>query len=148
MENNYSILNNYLVDFFNGILKIEENSLQTICSELSLKEMHTIEAIVNSADGNFGSIAAKLNITMGTLSVALKTLENKGYIIREKVESDRRQINVSVTEKGMEVNSRHQVFHHNMVNEIIACLSAAELEILMKGLDKLNKHFDSLDKLL
>lgn len=147
MENNHSILNNYLVVFFNNILKIEENSLNAICSELSLREIHTIEAIVNSIeDSSVGSIAAKLKITMGTLSVALKTLENKGYILREKTKRDRRQVNVTATEKGIEINLRHQEFHHTMVNELISCLSAKELETLMVGLDKLNKHFYSLDK--
>ena len=147
MENNYSILNNYLVDFFNTILKIEEHSLQALCDDLSLREMHTIEAIVNSPDGNVGSIAAKLKITVGTLSVALKTLESKGYIVRERAQADRRQVNVIVTAKGTETNNRHQVFHHAMVNDIIECLSAKELETLMIALDKLNRHFDTLGKL-
>ena len=144
MDHNHSILNNYLVDFFNSILKIEENSLNAICSDLSLREMHTIEAIINSADSRVGSIAAKLKITMGTLSVALKTLESKGYILREKTKSDRRQVTVIATEKGLEINRRHQEFHRKMVDEIIACLSAKELEALMIGLDKLNEHFSSL----
>lgn len=147
MEGNYSILNNYLVEFFNSILKIEENSLRAICGDLSLREIHTIEAIVNSADSSAGSVAAKLMITMGTLSIALSTLEKKGYILREKTISDRRRINITVTQKGVEVNRRHQEFHHYMVNELIACLSAKELEVLMLGLNKLNKHFYSLEKL-
>lgn len=147
MENNHSVLNNYLVDFFNSILKIEENSLNAICGELSLREIHTIEAIVNSSDNSVGSIAAKLKITMGTLSVALKTLEMKGYVLREKTTKDRRQVNVVATDKGIEINNRHQAFHHKMVDELISCLSAKELETLMVGLDKLNKHFYSIDKL-
>ena len=147
MENNHSVLNNYLVEFFNAILRIEENSLEAMDNNLSLREMHTIEAIINSTDKNVGDIASKLNITMGTLSVALKTLENKGYISREKVENDRRQVKVFATEKGLEVNRRHQAFHHTMVDEIISYVSAKELEVLMIGLDKLNKHFYNLDKL-
>jgi len=148
MDSHHSILNDYLVDFFNSILKIEENSLNVICSELSLREIHTVEAIINSNDGNVGSIAARLKITMGTLSVALKTLEAKGYVVREKTKADRRQVSVIATEKGVEVNKQHQDFHHKMVDEIISCLSAKELEVLMIGLDKLDKHFNSLDKLL
>lgn len=147
MENNHSILNAYLVDFFNSILKIEENSLNTICNELSLREMHTIEAIINSPKGNVGDIAQRLKVTVGTLSVALKTLEAKGYITREKKEKDRRHVHVTVAEKGIEVNRLHQEFHNKMVDEIISCLSAKELEILMIGLDKLNGHFNYLDKL-
>ena len=147
MDNHYSILNNYLVDFFNTILKIEENSLQTFCSELSLREMHTIEAIINSPDGSVGSIAARLKITVGTLSVALKTLESKGYVLRERAKDDRRQVNVTVTEKGIETNNLHQAFHHRMVNDVIECLTAKELETLMVALAKLNIHFDSLKQL-
>lgn len=146
MENNHSILNAYLVVFFNNILKIEENSLNMICNELSLREMHTIEAIINSSKGNVGDIAQKLKVTVGTLSVALKTLETKGYITREKKGKDRRHVHVAVTERGIEVNRLHQEFHNKMVDEIISCLSAKELEILMLGLDKLNGHFNNLDK--
>ena len=147
MDSNFSILNNYLVEFFNGILKIEENSLGEIDGKLSLREMHTIEAIINAAGKSAGEIAAKLNITLGTLSVALKTLEKKGYIRREKSESDRRKMRVFSTEKGIAVNKRHQDFHHKMVNEIMAHLSEKELSIFMTGVEKLNRHFTNLDTL-
>ena len=145
MDDNHSILNNYLVDFFHHILKIERNALNTLCDELSIREIHTIEAIVNSDDHRVGSIAAQLKITMGTLSVALKTLESKGYVIREKMETDRRQVQVIVTEKGIEINRRHQDFHQKMIQEVTSCLSDKELNMLMIGLDRLNEHFHALD---
>ena len=46
MENNYEQINQLLVDVFNDILVIEESELKkSQFNDLSITEMHTIEAI-------------------------------------------------------------------------------------------------------
>lgn len=148
MDSSYSILNNYLVDFFNGILRIEENSLKISHEDLSISEMHTIEAIIKAKDKSLGNVASLLNVTNGTLSVAVKTLVTKGYVTKVKGNPDKRVVYLALTEKGLNADKSHNQFHHSMVNSIIEELSAKELEVLMKGIEKLNKHFTSVDKMV
>ncbi len=78
-------LNGFLVNVFNDILRLEEASIRKgPCKNLSVSEMHVLEAVEKSsvdASGAAGmaEVAAHLSITSGTLSVAVKTLEQKGY---------------------------------------------------------------------
>ena len=81
-------LNGFLVNVFNDILRLEEASIRKgPCKNLSVSEMHVLEAVEKSsvdASGTAGmaEVAAHLSITSGTLSVAVKTLEQKGYLVR------------------------------------------------------------------
>ena len=74
-------LNGFLVNVFNDILRLEEASIRKgPCKNLSVSEMHVLEAVEKSsvdASGAAGmaEVAAHLSITSGTLSVAVKTLE-------------------------------------------------------------------------
>lgn len=48
---NYNQINDYLVDIFNRVLVIEENSLrESQFNDVSLKEMHTLDIIGKNAD--------------------------------------------------------------------------------------------------
>ncbi|MTB36878.1 MarR family winged helix-turn-helix transcriptional regulator, partial [Streptococcus uberis] len=87
----YHKINDYLVDIFNRILVIEEISLKTSqFSDVSLKEMHTIEIIGKYDDVTPSDIARELMVTLGTVTTSLNKLEAKGYIERRRSSTDRR----------------------------------------------------------
>lgn len=91
-------LNGFLVNVFNDILRLEEASIRKgPCKNLSVSEMHVLEAVEKSsvdASGAAGmaEVAAHLSITSGTLSVAVKTLEQKGYLVRSRGSRDKRRV--------------------------------------------------------
>ncbi len=138
-------LNYFLVKVFNEILRIEEDCLRTgeFCN-LSVREMHVIEAIANAGQngGNRSSdIAHSLNISAGTLTTSVKLLEKKGCITRQTDSHDKRIIRLFLTDKGKRANEIHQSFHKKMVDDVIAALSADEANILIKGLKSLESFF-------
>lgn len=141
----YEQLNAYLVGLFNHILRIEEDTLEAYCPDLSVHEMHTIEAALTAKDNSMGAIAERLAVTPGTLSVAVRTLENKGYIERYKDEKDRRQVLLRLTEQGEIAHELHQKFHQSMVDAIIEKLSAAELPVFIKAIGAVDEYFTGLD---
>lgn len=97
----YDKINQYLVDIFNRILVIEEMSLKTSqFSDVSLKEMHTIEIIGKYDQVTPSDIARELMVTLGTVTTSLNKLEAKGYIARTRSRSDRRVVYLSLTKKG------------------------------------------------
>ena len=55
---------------------------------------------------NVKDLGAELFLDSGTLSPVLKSLESKGYIIRERSKSDERILNVSLTYLGEELKER------------------------------------------
>lgn len=139
----YDELNELLVDTFNIILKSEEISLKKLDKvDLTMNEMHLIEAISkNGQNSTVGSLAAILGITMPSVTVALKKLENKGCVEKNKSSEDGRSIFVTLTEKGKILNELHKKFHTHMISQIIGQLTEDEQNLLHKTVLKLNKYF-------
>ena len=143
MTNTQELLNKLLVQLFNDILHIEENSLKNIdLIDLSMTEIHTIEAIGIKDAKTMGEIAHDLRITVGTLTTAITKLIKKGYVERKRIEEDRRVVLVNLTSKGEEVYKVHQVFHEEMICAMLSNFSDEEEQVLSKSLEKLNTFFE------
>ena len=134
MTNTQELLNKLLVQLFNDILHIEENSLKNI--DLSMTEIHTIEAVGIKDAKTMGEIAHDLRITVGTLSAAITKLIKKGYVERKRTEEDRRVVLVSLTSKGENIYREHQVFHEEMITSMLGNFSEEEEHILAIALKK------------
>lgn len=141
MKEKHVQINKMLVEVYNDILHIEETSLkQGVFSDLSITLMHTIEAVGLYGAKTMSEIASQLNITMGTLTIAVDKLIKKGYLERSRSDSDRRIVNVSLTRKGKLAYRIHEKFHMDMVQAIMLDFTPEEEEALLSALDKLNKH--------
>ena len=81
---NREVINDVLVHLFNEILRLEEEAIITDkYKDISNNDMHIIEA-VGLGGGNMSSIAAKLNITVGSLTTSMNSLVKKGYVKRSE----------------------------------------------------------------
>ena len=101
MEPNLETVNDYLVSVFNDILTIEESELKkSQFNDLSITEMHTIEAIGMYKKKTSSEVAKELSITVGTLTVAINNLVKKGYVERLRREDDRRVVKLGLTKSG------------------------------------------------
>ena len=139
---NRRIINELLVTLFNDILEIEEKALkQGELNDLSVTEIHTIEAIGMYKARTMTEVANDLGITVGTLTTAITKLVKKGYVERTRGEEDRRAVMIALTRKGKLAHRIHDKFHQEMINETISGLSEEEEEVLVKSLDKINKFF-------
>lgn len=137
------ILNRLLVQLFNDILHIEEKAMKnTEFTDLSITEIHTIEAIGTEGNRTMGEIAHDLRITVGTLTTAINRLIKKGYVERKRIEEDRRVVLVSLTESGKAVFLTHSVFHKEMIDEILENFQGEDLEVLNKILRKAIRFFE------
>ncbi|GAA0726389.1 MarR family transcriptional regulator [Clostridium malenominatum] len=144
MSKSINVLNELLVDIFNDILTIEQNALQSgEFKDLSVTEMHTIEAIGLYSKRTMSEVAMDLKITVGTLTTAINNLVKKGYVERNRCEKDRRIVYISLTKRGKLAYRIHEKFHKDMVKETISGLSEKEEEVLIDSLEKLNEFFKS-----
>lgn len=142
MNKTISVVNELLVDTFNDILTVEQEALKKgALNDLSVTEIHTIEAVGMYELKNMSEIASDLNITVGTLTMAVNNLVKKGYVERVKKEGDRRVVQVRLTKKGKVAYRLHEKFHKDMVKETVQGLSPEEEEILISSLEKLNSFF-------
>lgn len=139
---NRKVINELLVMLFNDILEIEEKALQQgELKDLSVTEIHTIEAIGMYKPRTMTEVANDLGITVGTLTTAITKLVKKGYVERTRGEEDRRAVMIALTRKGKLAYRVHDKFHQEMISETIGGLTDEEEEVLVKSLDKINKFF-------
>ena len=142
MQKETSVVNELLVKIFNEILQIEEKTLKSgYFSDLSVREMHTIEAIGSKSKRMMSEVAQDLGITVGTLTTSINRLIKKGYVERSRIEEDRRVVLVELTKKGKVANRLHERFHNEMVKEMMDGLLDDEKEVLIRSLNKLNNYF-------
>ncbi|MDI9509269.1 MAG: MarR family transcriptional regulator, partial [Bacillota bacterium] len=140
-------INRILVEIYDDIINIEEYSIKNgAFNDLSITEIHTIEAVGMYGSKTMSEIASKLDITMGTLTTAIDKLIKKGYVERSRSQVDRRIVNVSLSNKGKLAYRIHEKFHLDMVKAIMNDFNPEEEEILLVALDKLNKHLKDIYK--
>ena len=69
--NNREIINDVLVSLFNEIWELEEKAIITEdYKDITNNDMHIIEAVTPDG-GNMSAIAARLGITVGSLTLSL-----------------------------------------------------------------------------
>ena len=138
----YKELNEILVRLFRSIMDVEEKAIITReFQDITNNDMHVIEAIGIGTPKNMSSIAKKLSVTVGTLTIAMNSLVKKGYVKRERSEKDRRVVFIQLTNKGRMAYHHHAEFHRQMTEAVIAELNENETEVLVKALDGLRKFF-------
>ncbi len=145
MDQKYEAVNQFLVEVFNTILKTEEACIAKEFNDLSVRELHVIEAVCSAQDKgspySAASIAADIHVTAGTLTTAVTYLERKGYLLRNRDGRDRRIVQISATEKGLKAHRWHSAFHREMVEHLFQTLSDDEADILLKALNEIGNFF-------
>ena len=139
-------LNDLLVKLFKDILEIEAKSLITEeFKDISYNDMHIIVAI-GLGEKKMSDIAAELNITVGSLTIAMNALVKKGYAQRERSEKDRRVVFIHLTVKGRKAFHHHAEYHRQMTDAVVSALSDNEVGVLAKALEKLSVFFRQYQK--
>ena len=148
---NYNTINDVLVNLFNEIWEIEKIGLITDeFSDLTVNDMHVIEAVGIGEGDKMSVIAKRLNITVGSLTISMNSLVKKAYVVRERSELDRRVVTIKLTEKGEKAYYHHEAFHKKMVNSVLEKLEDKETDVLVESLNNLRVFFrnyaQTLDK--
>ena len=143
----YRELNEILVRLFRSIMDVEEKAIITReFQDITNNDMHVIEAIGIGTPKNMSSIAKKLSVTVGTLTIAMNSLVKKGYVKRERGEEDRRVVYISLSDKGKKAFVHHARFHKEMITSIMDEFDDDEKKILIRGLTKLDNWFKNKEE--
>ncbi|UWG97022.1 MarR family winged helix-turn-helix transcriptional regulator [Dehalobacter sp. DCM] len=144
MEKSISdVLNELLLKTFKQILDVEQHEIKKgPFNNLSISEIHAIEAIGMYQQKTMSQVAADLGITMGALTLFIKNLVRKGYVTRQRDDRDRRIVNISLTRKGKLAYRIHEQFHLDMVKHTVTDLNDQN-DVLIKSLQKLTDYFNT-----
>lgn len=144
--NDREVINEILVHLFNDIMALEEAAIiDKKYEDLSNSEMHVLDA-VGPEGGNMSTIAAKLRITMGSLTTSMNRLVIKGYVERNRSETDRRVVYINLTEKGFQAYERHRKFHMRMVDAALKDVAEDQVPVLVNMLTNLKTFFYQYEK--
>lgn len=136
-------LDELLVNLFHNVMDIEAEAVITEeFKDITNNHMHIIEAIGNDEPRSMSVIAKSLNVTVGTLTTNMNSLEEKKYIVRERSKTDKRVVLVKLTEKGKKAYFHHRDFHRRMIHSIVKDLEEDEMKVLIRCLQNLTKFFD------
>lgn len=145
MDEHQKKLNEFLVVTFNEILRWEEAALKRWTdANLSISEIHVIETVFNLQAQHMhtaSQVARSLHITLGSLTVAVNTLEAKGYLTRVRSQEDKRVIYLVPTPQAEIVNQAHSDFHHEMIEGLLDGMSKEEEIVLATALTKVRDFF-------
>ena len=139
------MLNDMLVEVYHNIVRVEEEFLQKNDRiNLTIREMHLIECVgLDQENGKTVSeIADFLKVRRPTVTVAVSKLEKKGYLCKNGCNKDGRVVRVTLTREGRKVYLYHKSYHLSMIHEIEDEFDAAEQDILVRVIAKLNKFFE------
>lgn len=143
----YDVFHDILVNLFQEIMDIEEKALITAeFKNISVNDMHIIEAIGMGEPKNMSTVAKLMSVTVGTLTIAINNLVKKGYVSRVRSEEDRRVVLIFLTEKGKRAYQHHREFHDGMVKALVEGLDEGQQKILVKSLLNLRTFFNSYKK--
>ncbi len=139
------VLNRFLVETFNEILKTEEQVLLGEWPDLTVREFHLLEDVCRivdeGKDNRASAVAVAQRVTAGTLTTAVNLLEKKGYLERRRDGNDRRAVRIYPTEKGWQANEAHKKFHQEMVEDVLGVLSEEECTVFLRVLGGIGAFF-------
>lgn len=136
------VANELLVDIFDDILMIEENVMRAMGHHnVTMTEVHTIEAIGRVEEKTMSTVAEALEITVGTLTTAVNKLVKKNLVTRMRDEGDRRIVLIRLTEEGQVIFDAHEQFHKDMIDHLMKDLELTDECELIKSLANLRDFF-------
>lgn len=93
---------------------------------LTVSQFGTLEALYHLGPMTQGAIAGKLLKSSGNMTLVVDNLESCGHVRRERNEADRRQVIVSLTEKGRDLIARIMPGHVEAIVEYLSVLTPEE----------------------
>lgn len=124
---NINKVNDVLENFYKLFYETEDLALKRGIKCLTHTELHIIEA-VGKDSLTMNELSDRLGITMGTATVAITKLREKGFIERVRSDADRRKVYVSLSKKGLEALNYHNNYHKNIISTITENIPSKDLE--------------------
>jgi len=133
-------IRNLFFEFQSNLMFYERKFLKKFqINDITPNEAKILHLIGTLENKSMSEIADKLKVTYGTLSTTINSLVKKGYLIRTRHKPDRRVIVLYLTKKCTDIIKRHEIFHFELINQLITSLSREKVIILSEILSKLNQ---------
>ena len=103
---------------------------------VSPSQVALMEVIASSPGCSVQEVAATLQLTPPTVSIAVRQLERLGWVERRPHPTDRRALQIFLTEEGEEVYRRAMAFQRRKFENLLRGLTPSERETLLDLLER------------
>jgi DNA-binding MarR family transcriptional regulator len=126
----------HLLSLFGRLLKLafSENPLEN--SGISLPQLSLLDWIAANPGCNLHEIADGLSLTPPTVSVAVRRMEEVGYLYREPDPDDGRAVQFTLTPAGIELYKHALAYRQSKMRLLLRGLSLTEVDTLLSLLGK------------
>lgn len=109
--------------------------------DLTNNDIHVIDCIGTDQPKNMTTIAGKMGVTVGTLTIAMNSLVKKGYVLRTRSTVDRRVVLLSLSAKGVDAYKANLRFRMEMIQAAVQDMNEEECQVLERALSNLSVFF-------
>ncbi len=107
-------------------------------SPVTAHQMYIMKNIRKNPKTNLSSLCRDLSLSKGAMSLAVNRLVEQGYVLWQDNTTDRRNIDIILTENGVRVLDDTIKKCRDVFNHITTRLTLEEMEVVMTSLSKLN----------
>ena len=100
---------------------------------LSLGSMAVLGALVANGETTLGELAARERVQPPSMTRTVNFLEEGGYVTRRPGDSDRRQVLVSITEKGRKTVKADRASRDAWLAQRLSELSPDEIDVIRRA---------------
>jgi DNA-binding MarR family transcriptional regulator len=114
---------------------------------ITVSQLHTLRRI---AEGNesVSSLAECMHLSRSNISRSVDQLVNSGYVIREQDSSDRRNVNLTLTEAGKKLVHSFLDSNGKKMVEKFSLLEDKDLDDIFRGLVAMQKVFEKKENIV
>lgn len=105
-------------------------------TKIGFYDITVLYLIKQSENIQVKDVCMKLGVAKSTMTSILKRLESAGYVIRKVVDHDKRGFYLELTDLGLELFSKHEIYEKTVYSHILEGLSEKECRTLIKLLNK------------
>lgn len=135
-------LGDALEEAYRLIAKVESAMVTNVRGlKLSINELHLLEAVRKGGErgSTISDIAARLSITLSSVTVGVNKLERKGLVVKCRDKSDGRVVLVRLTETGRKAERVHHRFYRSLACSLSQNVTLQEQRLLLNSLKDINQ---------
>lgn len=110
-------------------------------NDITNNDIHVIDTIGMDQPKNMSTVAKKMAVTVGTLTIAINNLVKKGYVLRVRSTEDRRVVLLSLSAKGVEVYKMNLEYRRKMIHAAVQGFDEEQCKTLVQALTNLKEFF-------
>ncbi|MHB8918983.1 MAG: MarR family winged helix-turn-helix transcriptional regulator [Desulfocucumaceae bacterium] len=116
------------------------------CYGLTPAEVYLLQILRKKGGCSVTALAPMLGVTPGTVTNLTDRLNNKGYVVRERGEEDRRVVHIIPTEAGLSLVNKINSDRIAMLGRVFKKMDDYSIDDLARLLESIDRCFDEFRK--